>query len=87
LIKRRSKAARKEEQEGSKEPVEPVQAGEEHHKIQIKKEEEGTRTKSDTNFSLSNNLSNKVNNQEQVIISVLIFNKRSTGAAEYSQIA
>jgi hypothetical protein len=37
LIKRRSKAARKEEQEGSKEPAEPVQAGQDHHKIQIKK--------------------------------------------------
>jgi hypothetical protein len=53
LIKRRSKAARKEEQEGSKEPAEPVQAGEDHHKIQIKKEEKGTRTKPDTNFSSS----------------------------------
>jgi hypothetical protein len=50
LIKRRSKAARKEEQEGSKEPAEPVQAGEDHHKIQIKKEEKGTRTKPDTNL-------------------------------------
>jgi hypothetical protein len=60
LIKRRSKAARKEEQEGSKEPAEPVQAGQDHHKIQIKKEK-GTRTKPDTNFSSSKNFSNKVN--------------------------
>jgi hypothetical protein len=72
LIKRRSKAARKEEQEGSKEPAEPVQAGEDHHKIQIKKEEKGTRTKPDTNFSSSKNLSNKVNKLEQAIDSVLI---------------
>jgi hypothetical protein len=50
LIKRRSKAARKEEQEGSKEPAEPVQAGEEHHKVQIQKKEKGTRTKPDTNL-------------------------------------
>jgi hypothetical protein len=38
LIKRRSRAARKEEQEGSKEPAEPDQVGQDHHKIQIKKE-------------------------------------------------
>jgi hypothetical protein len=61
LIKRWSKAVRKEEQESSKEPAEPVQAGQDHHKIQIKKEEKGTRTKPDTNFSSSKNLSNKVN--------------------------
>jgi hypothetical protein len=64
LIKRRSRAARKEEQEGSKEPAEPDQAGQDHHKIQIKKEEKGTRTKPDTNFSSSKNLSNKVNKLE-----------------------
>jgi hypothetical protein len=76
LIKRRSKAARKEEQEGSKEPAELVQAGQDHHKIQIKKEEKGTRTKPDTNFSSSKNLSNKVNKLEQAVISVIIIHQR-----------
>jgi hypothetical protein len=86
LIKRRSKVARKEEQEGSKEPTEPDQAGQDHHKIKIKQEEKGTRTKPDINFSSSKKFSNKVNNQEQAIVSVLIINKKNSGVAEYSQI-
>jgi hypothetical protein len=72
LIKRWSKAVRKEEQESSKESAEPVQAGQDHHKVQIKKKEKGTRIKSDTNFSSSKKFSNKVNNQEQALVSVLI---------------
>jgi hypothetical protein len=76
LIKRRSKAARKEEQEGSKEPAEPVQAGQDHHKIQIKKREKGTRLYLQYQLSLSYKSSNKVNNQEQAIVSVLIIKRK-----------
>jgi hypothetical protein len=65
---RRSKAVKK----AARCPADPDQAEEEHHKVQIKKKEKGTRIKPDTNFSSSKKFSNKVNNQEQALVSVLI---------------
>jgi hypothetical protein len=68
----RSRAAKK----AARCPADPDQAEEEHHKVQIKKKEKGTRTKPDTNFSSSKNLSNKVNKLEQAVISVIIIHQR-----------
>jgi hypothetical protein len=73
---RKQQGASRASSSRSRPPQDPDQAEEEHHKVQIKKKEKGTRTKSDTNFSSSKKFSNKVNNQEQALVSVLIIYKR-----------